>query len=445
MIAIYSRVSTQEQAREGYSIGEQVERLKAFCKAKNWRAVKEYTDAGFSGGNINRPALQELIMDVKSGLIERVVVFKLDRLSRSQKDTLELIEDVFLSNGCDFVSMNENFDTSSPFGKAMIGILAVFAQLEREQIKERVTIGREARTKDGKWHGGGVPPIGYDYVNGELVINDYEAMQIREAYKLYLSGYNYTEIADLLNKKGYSHKYGKWSLNRLRFLLPNNIYIGYVKFAGESYKGIHEPLIDEETFHKTVALINKNTYRKKPSSPKTLLTGKLYCEKCGKRYRSNTSLNRDGSILPYYRLPEHQSFRADKFESIIFDEMRKLTLDDVRAHRSERPDVSKSLKKELVKIEKQRSRLLDLYSFGDFSADELSAKINPLNERKIALMNQISAESDVRPIEELDETIQSISDVLDSKDMIAIRALIEELIDRIDVNGEDITIYWNFD
>ena len=127
MIALYSRVSTAEQASEGYSIGEQQSRLQSYCDAMNFKPYTLYTDAGFSGGSTDRPALQDLIRDVKNGKIEKVVVYKLDRLSRSQKDTLELIEDVFLTNGCDFVSVTENFDTATPLGRAMIGILAVFA------------------------------------------------------------------------------------------------------------------------------------------------------------------------------------------------------------------------------------------------------------------------------------------------------------------------------
>ena len=154
------RVSTQEQVKEGYSIPEQTDRLKSYCSAMGWDVFKVYTDAGFSGANTSRPALQELMRDVESHFIEKVVVYKLDRLSRSQKDTLHLIEDVLLSNGCDFVSMNENFDTSTPFGKAMIGILAVFAQLEREQIKERMQMGKDARAKQGLFHGSANNPIG---------------------------------------------------------------------------------------------------------------------------------------------------------------------------------------------------------------------------------------------------------------------------------------------
>ena len=136
-VALYPRVSSHEQV-DGYSIGEQIERLTKYCEAMDWDIFKIYTDPGYSGGSLERPGLQTMLADVRDGLVDKVVVYKLDRLSRSQKDTMMLIEDEFLANGVDFVSMSENFDTSTSFGRAMIGILAVFAQLERENIKEQI-------------------------------------------------------------------------------------------------------------------------------------------------------------------------------------------------------------------------------------------------------------------------------------------------------------------
>ena len=122
-VAIYIRVSTQEQAQEGYSIGEQKERLIAYCKAQAWAIYNIYVDGGYSGANINRPGIKKLIKEVAN--FDTVLVYKLDRLSRSQRDTLYLIEEIFLPNAVDFVSMQESFDTSSPFGKATIGLVEI--------------------------------------------------------------------------------------------------------------------------------------------------------------------------------------------------------------------------------------------------------------------------------------------------------------------------------
>ena len=135
--ALYIRVSTEAQREEGYSIEAQYKMLEGYCASKNIKEYEFYIDGGFTGSNIDRPELQRLICEIKDKKIESIVVYKLDRLSRSQKDTLYLIEDVLNPNGVSFVSLNENMDTSTPIGRAMLGIMSAFAQLERETIKER--------------------------------------------------------------------------------------------------------------------------------------------------------------------------------------------------------------------------------------------------------------------------------------------------------------------
>lgn len=245
--ALYIRVSTQEQAQEGYSIGEQRERLIAYCKAHDWAIADIYVDGGYSGGNLSRPAIQKLMSETAK--FDVVLVYKLDRLSRSQRDTLYLIEDVFLPNTVDFVSMQESFDTSSPFGKAMIGLLAVFAQLEREQIKERTRMGRLARAKSGLYRGGGHAPIGYNYQNGKLVINPYEAEQVRKIFKWYLDGASLTWIAERLRAEGYTNRYGSWaSWSNIKNTLVNAVYTGRMQYGGVIVENAHDAIIGDEQF-----------------------------------------------------------------------------------------------------------------------------------------------------------------------------------------------------
>ena len=153
LVDLYIRVSTTEQALEGYSVAEQEHRLRQYCAAMGHRIHKVHIDAGFSGASLDRPGIKETIKDVQKHLVRRVIVWKLDRLSRSQKDTLIMLEDVFLENGCDFISMMESFDTSTSFGRAIVGILAAFAQLERENIKERTMMGSQARLAKGHYNG----------------------------------------------------------------------------------------------------------------------------------------------------------------------------------------------------------------------------------------------------------------------------------------------------
>ena len=193
---IYIRVSTQEQAEEGYSLGEQEERLKKYAEAMEWKVEHIYKDGGFSGGNMERPALKQMIDAIKHGKTDIVLVDKLDRLSRSQFDTLYLIKKIFNENNVAFVSRAEAFDTSSSFGRAMVGILAVFAELERERIKERMSEGRQGRLKEGKFRGGNTVSYGYDYAPnlGYLVPNDYEKPNFLD------SGYNIVFSGNLGNK-----------------------------------------------------------------------------------------------------------------------------------------------------------------------------------------------------------------------------------------------------
>lgn len=300
---LYICVSTLEQAQEGYSIGAQKERLIAFCKAHDWTIMDIYVDGGYTGANINRPGLQKLISE-----IDIVLVYKLDRLSRSQKDTLYLIEEVFLPNNVDFVSMSESFDTSTPFGRAMIGILSVFAQLEREQIKERTHMGLIARAKQGLYHGGGKPPIGYNYdhENGKLVINEYEAIQIKKIFEWYSNGMSTDKIAERLKSEGYKNKYKSWDIvngSTVAKILCNDVYLGVTHFGDVVTENTHEPIITREQFEKTqeIKIKRQEIYGDTAFVSAHLLTGMIFCGRCGARYFAKRSYSRYEYFLCYSR------------------------------------------------------------------------------------------------------------------------------------------------
>lgn len=284
-VAIYIRVSTQEQAQEGYSVAEQKERLVAYCQAHAWIIADIYVDGGYSGANLSRPGIQKLMDEIKN--FDVVLVYKLDRLSRSQRDTLYLIEEIFLPNKVDFVSMQKSFDTSSPLGKAMIGLLAVFAQLEREQIKERTMMGKLARAKLGLFHGGGNIPIGYDYKDGKLIPNIYEAEQIRKIFDWYLEGYSFQAIADKLREEGYTNRYASYnSWSSVRTILGTMTYTGKVHYGDVVTENAHEAIVSEEQFKEVQALMLKrgNENYKNHLKSKHMLTGIIFCGICGARY-----------------------------------------------------------------------------------------------------------------------------------------------------------------
>lgn len=468
LVGIYTRVSTQEQT-EGYSIGEQEERARRFCEAMNWTVYEVYTDPGFSGGNTDRPALQKMIRDIKSGRISRVIVYKLDRLSRSQKDTLILIEDVFLANGVDFVSMTENLDTSTAFGRAIIGILAAFAQLERENIKERMNLGINARRRSGRWHGSGLPPIGYDYTDGELRINEFEAMQIREAFELSASGIRPNTITKTFNEKGYSTKYGEWSSGALRQILRNILYTGKLKLKDEIIEGIHEPIISEDLFNRVQTFLDQcseshEKNRMRSGKATTYLGGFIVCGRCGAKYSKRISRNRKGyryelfacnsrtKANPYVvKDPEckNKTWRLEELTELVFNEIRGLALDPDRIEKVEPPeDHSELIREEIKKLENQSSRLLDLYTVGDFPLDVLKEKVREVNEKKEKLETELlRIEKERKKRTDKDAAravISSFSDILDTGDFDEIRAAIGALIDKIVIDGEDVTIHWKF-
>ena len=288
--AIYIRVSTEAQREEGYSIDAQREMLQAHCVSKGLKDYVEYIDPGFTGSNIERPQMQCLISDIQQEKISHVVVYKLDRLSRSQKDTLYLIEDVFNPHGVDFISMSESMDTSTPMGRLMLGILSAFAQLERENIRERTRLGMRERVKSGKWMGGARTPFGYDYdKESATLIQNKDAERVRKLYEMYLQGYSTAKIAKILGLK-----YDKLAYQ----ILSRKSNAGYITYNGEEYLGNHEPIISLETYERTMRYMKERSV-KKISESEHLFTGIIYCGKCGAKMRYQKWGKHDCKIVCY--------------------------------------------------------------------------------------------------------------------------------------------------
>lgn len=476
-IALYPRVSTQEQAVNGHSIDEQIDRMKKYCEAMGWTVYKVYTDAGFSGANTNRPALQRMIKDIKSNKIDKVLVYKLDRLSRSQKDTLELIEDVFLANDTDFVSMSENFDTSTPFGRAMIGILAVFAQLEREQIKERMMMGKEARAKKGKFHGSNFVPIGYKYENDELTPFPYEQMQVVEIFNLALKNKSPYAIADILKAKGFEHKHGEWSERAVRRILRSQTYIGLVKHNKEWYQGTHTPIIDQSTFDEVQRLLDKKAelhqkYNQRCGKANSYLGGFLYCKQCGAKYGKQTgkTKKKDGGYYIYEMYYcnsrarknnpnickdpncQNRSWKVQELTDIVFNEIKQLAIDpnyitaiQSNALEDERPAI---IEKEISKLDEQISRLLDLYTIGEMPLDSLQEKVHEMNDRKGKLEFELETialeqKEKLSQVEAL-RIVQEFQEVLEGGNLDEVRTVISILIEKIELDNDEVNIHWNF-
>ena len=477
-VAIYVRVSTQEQAKEGYSIGEQIDRLKKYADVHDYVVVKIYTDAGYSGGNMERPALQEMIADIKAGKIDKVCVYKLDRLSRSQKDTMTLLEDIFLDNKCDFESMTEKFDTSTSFGRAMIGILSIFAQLERENIKERMSMGMTARIKEGKWRGGAQVPFGYDYEPQleKLVVNEYEAMIVKNLFEKFSEGTALYTIAQEMQEKGQTLHNGKIDRRNLRYMLQNKTYCGYQRNNGEWIESLHDAIIDEPTYDKVQVILEENRrrfdeagYKTGIKAMSTNLGGLIYCARCGGKYsKSKSGTTQYGYSYNYACYSRHKkvktmikdpncknkNYKIDVLDDIIFGEIKKLAIDPDYLHsikqknsQSEAAQQIHAIETQIKSINGQLSRFMDLYGIGKYSIEELDEKTSPLQDQRSKLQNELKRlKDDTNKLTEPEviKLVESFDEVIEHGDLHERRAIIEALIEKIVIDGDDITIHWNF-
>lgn len=467
-VYIYIRVSTQDQA-EGYSIGEQKERLLAFCKAKGWIAVKIFIDPGHSGSTLERPGMEAMIKAVETGDADIVLVYKLDRLSRSQKDTLFLIEDVFLPSETDFVSMQESFDTSTYFGRAMVGILSVFAQLEREQIKERTLMGRYGRAKEGLWHGSGTHPIGYDYVDGQLVINEAEAEQVRMVYDYFAQGHSVTDIS--LKMREYKTKHGDWShTNTISTVLDNELYAGTVHFGDVlAPNSEHKPIIDKKLNERVKTMRERNRRDRFVSGrdSKFLLTGIIHCEKCGARYFARRTPKGTHTYSCHSRAKSNKKMIKDpdcknkhwniqELEQKVYEEILKysqnpLLLNDIITKSTFEEDegaLDLQVLEEEKRIDAEISRLMDLYQSDRIPIEEISSRIDKLYEQKLKIAPaRAEYNSNVVKsfdVEECKLKLRHFAEDWENSSVQIRRQLLRDLIDKIKIDDESVDFVWSF-
>lgn len=442
--ALYVRVSTDVQV-DGYSIEAQIESLENYVKSQGWMDYKVYTDPGFSGKDLDRPAIKQLIQDCEDGKIDTVLVFKLDRLSRSQKDTLFLIEEVFNANDVGFISIRERFDTTSPFGKAMIGVLSVFAQLERETILERTRIGLKKRAEDGYWRGGGKTPFAYDYdkETGLLVINPERKVIFDLMKTLRLQGYSYAELERIT---GYDQAW-------IQGILSAKTNLGKIPYKGELYDGRHEAVITEEEYEQ-LQQIERQRSRNQHASH-YLLSGKIYCGNCGAKYRYQKwgqriicyCYSQQKSKPKLIKDPNCNNIRLDSFEieDAFLEQLFAMSLNEELFRQTF--NLSKlNLKDELnARIEKTQKRIDNLIQLlsENLANEDVKKELEKLVKEKAETIKQIEEiavqEKDVKTFEQ----IRNLSKVWKDLEFQEKRNLIEQLLDKIIVDGKTLQIYWN--
>ncbi len=444
--AIYIRVSTDFQAEEGYSIEAQKEQLSAYCISKGIKKYEYYIDGGWSGSNIDRPEIQRLIKNIKDDKVSHVIVYKLDRLSRSQKDTLYLIEDVFNPHGVDFVSLNESMDTSTPMGRLMLGILSAFAQLERENIRLRTRMGMKERVKTGLWMGGGRVPFGYDYNKEKGILEpNKDAEKVRQIYKLYIEGKSAQDIANLLGLK----------YDRLVYqILTRKSNYGIIEYNGEEYKGQHEPIISKEIYDIAMrCMLDRKIV--KANTSEHLLTGLVYCAKCGAKMRYQKWGNKGDKLVCYSQQKSKPYLVKDPDcdqEKIWADEVEDLVIKSIFEFANNyKPSETESLSpndttsllyEQQDTLNKKLKRLYNIYAEdGDEvlldTINELKKQINIVN-KQIELDTQNSIIIARR--KERTEILSTVSELWNSMNVSQKKVIIRKLVNKIEINNNNVHI-----
>ncbi|MFA4844159.1 MAG: recombinase family protein [Candidatus Margulisiibacteriota bacterium] len=315
-VAIYIRVSTEDQVREGYSLEVQKEYLTNYAHQNGYEIFDCYADEGISAGTTDRPALQRLLKDAKDKKISLVIVYKIDRFSRRLKDLLELV-DRLEKCGVGFKSATEPFDTTTSAGKLMFQQLGSFAEFERNRLAERVVPGMIKSVQNGNWHGARYSPFGYTYKKGTgvLEVNDAEAKVVKLIYRKYLAGCSINQIADYLNKSKHETRVGRYFYTKLvRDILRSRVYIGQIVWnkyrydknqkTGKGYKAVkndpskviiakgrHEPIISEEEFASVQkAIESRQTPFNRGKRGIFTFSRLMYCSKCNYRFYGVTKV-----------------------------------------------------------------------------------------------------------------------------------------------------------
>ena len=459
--AIYTRKSTQEGLEQEFnSLDAQREAGEAFVASQRhegWVVLPDrYDDGGFTGGNVDRPALKRLLSDIQAGGIDCVVVYKVDRLSRSLLDFARIME-VFDEHHVSFVSVTQQFNTSTSMGRLMLNVLLSFAQFEREIIAERTRDKMSAARRKGKWTGG-VPVLGYDLCDRRLLVNDDEADQLRAIFELYLERMSLLAAVKELDRRGWRTKrhvsrkgnetggkrYTKSALSRL---LSNAIYTGKVNYHGTIYEGEHKQIVEPELWHRVQQLLRLNGRtggRDVRNKYGAFLRGLLYCEPCGtkmvhtytkkgdKRYRYYVCSNaqqRGWASCPTKSVPAHE------IEASVLDQVRRLGNDSavvaetLRHAREQSYQRSTQLERERRLLGKELKRL-------NAELRKLAGEVGVASDETMETERLADAQDRIRTVEQRmtcirEELITLQREAIDEKDLAKALSLFDPVWDSL--------------
>ena len=497
-VAIYCRVSTIEQAEEGYSIDEQNIKIREYCEREGHEIYNLYEDRGISGKNItNRPGIKQLLDDATKDKFDLVIVWKLNRISRKLLDILNIVE-LLNKYNIAFRSLTESFETETPSGKLQLNIMGAIGEFERETIAENVKLGLTARARDGRWCGGIV--LGYDLVeipnegkkrrNTILKINEAEANTVRRIFDLYSQGYGYKAVVNRVNNEGHKSKKNRaFAVSTIKEILQNPVYIGKIRYNVRQdwskkrrnninanpilSDGIHEPIIDMETWNKVQVILKERSKKhNKIYDSEFPLTGILRCPVCGAGMTINrsTSKRKDGTrrINEYYscgnwknkgtavcnsnsiRVELADEYVLNKIMELINDEsiLRKV-IDNINKNKSTKLkpilEQLEQINKEIEKLTDKKNKNIELFEDGILDKSELSIRVKVINDdieklkyREQELKQDLQlAEGDPIPFELVNEVMQRFKEVfLNMSTSQQRKQLIHLLVSKITINKE---------
>ncbi|MCO4347468.1 recombinase family protein [Staphylococcus agnetis] len=379
-VAIYTRVSTSEQASEGHSIHEQRKKLISFCDINDWKNYDVYTDPGFSAGSTKRPALQKLLTNIND--YDLVLVYKLDRLTRNVRDLLDLLE-IFESNNVSFKSATEVFDTTTAIGKLFITMVGAMAEWERETIRERSLFGSHAAVREGNYIR--EAPFCYDNVDGKLKPNEHAKIIdfIVNQFKKGLSSY---EIARRLNTtKQYPPKIKNWNRVTVNRLMRNPVLRGHTKYGDLFIENTHEPVLSEHDYLNIIEQLETRTHKSNTKHP-SIFRGVLVCPQCGNRLHlyAGTIKSPNGHKYNVRRYKcetcnknkevQNISFNESEVETKFIELLKEFDLSkfSIEVNKKEEP----KLEYDEDKIKQQRKNYTRSWSMGYIEDDEYYTLMN---------------------------------------------------------------------
>ena len=446
-VVLYARVSTEEQADEGHSIDAQLRVLRELAARKGWRVVGEYVDAGYSGKTLHRPKMQALLGDAAQRAFDVIAVHKLDRFSRSISDTITTLTEL-KEIGVSLASATQPIDFTTPEGKLMLMMLAVFAEIYIDNLSAETKKGMEQRARKGLWNGH--IPFGYAK-NGDgngLTFHPENIEGYRLAIRMCADGKRISEIMDTLNAQGYRstsfrgvHPFSK---DMLFHMLKNRFYLGQVQYKGEHMQGKHEPAIDLETWERAQRQMERRAafrgdHHRRASRP-YLLRGLAYCAECGNRLRGQIS----GDHIRYYRCPasykgmvcsQTKNIRADRIEKQIGEIFMRLCLPKDWRERAlellgETPTETARQEKQRTNLEGQLERAKVLFQLGDITEQHYRAERDRLR-REI---------QELRPVQTFDleraaNVLQNFGELWSKANSKEQEDITHALIDRVYTSG----------